>query len=80
MVLSKFIKLVSHFVRFPVDIFLWPASVLFGWFHGIIKMHAMLTVTEVSTYPLWVDGKTNIIHRLHGDHELAPTRPIRREW
>lgn len=49
MVFSKFIKLVTHFVRFPVDIFLWPISVLFGWCHGIIKLHAMLTVTEVGT-------------------------------
>lgn len=47
MIFSKFIKLVTHFVRFPVDILLWPVSVLFGWCHGIIKMHAMVTVTEV---------------------------------
>lgn len=48
MTFSKFIKLVTHFVRYPVDIFLWPVSVLFGWYHGVIKWHAMFTVTEVS--------------------------------
>lgn len=51
MIFSKFIKLVTHFVRFPVDIFLWPISVLFGWYHGIIKMHAMCTLSEVRYIP-----------------------------
>ena len=44
---SKFIKLLTHFVRYPVDIFLWPVSILFGWFHGSIKVYAMLTLNEV---------------------------------
>ncbi|KAK4938203.1 hypothetical protein LTR66_015113 [Elasticomyces elasticus] len=48
MTFSKFIKLVTHFVRFPTDIFLWPVSVLFGWCHGFIKIHAFLTMTETT--------------------------------
>jgi hypothetical protein len=48
MVFSKLIKLVTHFVRYPIDIFLWPLSILFGWFHGAIKMYAMATLSEVS--------------------------------
>jgi len=48
MTFSKFIKLVTHFVRFPVDIFLWPISVVFGWYHGIIKLHAMITLNETT--------------------------------
>ncbi|KIW84730.1 hypothetical protein Z517_00118 [Fonsecaea pedrosoi CBS 271.37] len=44
MIFSKFIKLVTHFVRYPVDIFLWPVSVLFGWFHGAIKIYAVVTL------------------------------------
>jgi hypothetical protein len=47
MLFSKFIKLVTHFVRYPVDILLWPVSILFGWFHGIIKVYAMVTLNEV---------------------------------
>lgn len=47
MLFSKFIKLVTHFVRYPVDIFLWPISILFGWCHGIIKFYAMVTLNEV---------------------------------
>jgi hypothetical protein len=47
MLFSKFIKLVTHFVRYPVDILLWPVSIVFGWFHGIIKFYAMVTLNEV---------------------------------
>ena len=48
MIFSKFIKLTTHFVRYPVDIFLWPVSFLFGWFHGAIKVYACITLSEVS--------------------------------
>jgi hypothetical protein len=48
MLFSKFIKLVTHFVRYPVDILLWPVSIFFGWFHGIIKFYAMVTLNEAS--------------------------------
>jgi hypothetical protein len=47
MVFSKFVKLITHFVRFPIDLFLWPVSILFGWFHGGIKLYALLTLGEV---------------------------------
>lgn len=56
MTFSKFVKLITHFVRFPVDAFLWPVSVLFGWYHGIIKMHAMFTLSEVSYIRNKIDG------------------------
>lgn len=70
MLFSKFIKLVTHFVRYPVDILLWPASVMFGWFHGIVKMHAMLTVTEVCVRVCFFNTTTNIIT----DHLGIPSR------
>ena len=47
MLFSKFIKLITHFVRYPVDILLWPVSIIFGWFHGIIKFYAFATLNEV---------------------------------
>lgn len=48
MIFSKFIKLITHFIRYPVDIILLPVSILFGWFHGAIKMYALFTLSEVS--------------------------------
>ena len=47
MIFSKFIKLITHFVRYPGDIFLWPVSILFGWYHGLIKCHAFTSLNEV---------------------------------
>jgi hypothetical protein len=48
MFISKFIKLLGHYVRYPVDILLLPVSILFGYFHGGIKMYAVLTLNVVS--------------------------------
>lgn len=50
MIFSKFIKLITHFVRYPVDILLWPVSIIFGWFHGAIKFYALATLSEVSHF------------------------------
>jgi hypothetical protein len=50
MVFSKFIKLITHFVRYPIDVLLWPVSILFGWFHGAIKMYALITLSEVRQF------------------------------
>lgn len=45
---SKWIKLLGHYIRYPVDVLLLPVSVLFGYFHGIIKVYAVLTLNVVS--------------------------------
>jgi hypothetical protein len=47
---SKWIKLLGHYIRYPVDVFLLPVSVLFGYFHGAIKMYAVMTLNVVSVY------------------------------
>ncbi|RAL04375.1 uncharacterized protein BO80DRAFT_234994 [Aspergillus ibericus CBS 121593] len=48
MFISKFIKLVGHYIRYPVDVILLPVSILFGYFHGAIKIYAVLTLNVVS--------------------------------
>lgn len=48
MFVSKFIKLLGHYIRYPVDVLLLPVSILFGYFHGIIKIYAVLTLNVVS--------------------------------
>jgi len=48
MFISKFIKLLGHYIRYPVDILLLPVSILFGYFHGGIKIYACLTLNVVS--------------------------------
>ena len=49
MFVSKFIKLVGHYIRYPVDVLLLPVSILFGYLHGIIKIYAVLTLNVVSS-------------------------------
>ncbi|EHA25997.1 hypothetical protein ASPNIDRAFT_56966 [Aspergillus niger ATCC 1015] len=45
----KFIKLLGHYIRYPVDVILLPVSILFGYFHGAIKIYAVLTL-NVTTW------------------------------
>ncbi|KAI4222746.1 MAG: hypothetical protein L6R36_005925 [Xanthoria steineri] len=42
--LSKFLKLLGHYIRHPIDFLLLPVSILFGYFHGLIKGYAMLSL------------------------------------
>ena len=53
MFLSKFLKLLGHYIRYPVDFLLLPVSILFGYFHGLIKGYAMLSLNVVS--PVSID-------------------------
>ena len=48
MLMSKFLKLLGHYIRYPVDFLLLPVSILFGYFHGLIKGYAMLSLNVVS--------------------------------
>jgi hypothetical protein len=44
---TKVIKLVGLFVREPTDIAFLPLSILFGYFHGLIKLWALATLRMV---------------------------------
>ncbi|KAF1971641.1 polysaccharide synthase Cps1p [Bimuria novae-zelandiae CBS 107.79] len=48
MVFSKTIKLVPHLLRNPGDIRFVPVSILFGFFHNLIKAYGGITVTETT--------------------------------
>jgi hypothetical protein len=48
MFVSKFSKNLGHYIRYPTDVALLPISILFGWFHGLIKLYAMVTLDVVS--------------------------------
>ncbi|KAK4992845.1 hypothetical protein LTR66_006164 [Elasticomyces elasticus] len=47
-VFSKTIKLWGHFIRYPEDIIYLPVTVLFGQFHGLIKVYGLLTLHETA--------------------------------
>jgi hypothetical protein len=48
MFISKVVKLIGLFMREPKDIGFLPVSILFGYFHGWIKLYALLTLRMVS--------------------------------
>ena len=48
MLFSKVIKLVGLFMREPADLIFLPVSIMFGYFHGFIKLYAGLTLRMVS--------------------------------
>lgn len=48
MLMSKFLKLLGHYIRHPVDFLLLPVSIIFGYLHGLIKAKAMISLNAVS--------------------------------
>lgn len=44
---TKVIKLVGLFRKNPSDIIFLPVSIIFGYFHGLIKIHALCTLKMV---------------------------------
>lgn len=71
MVFSKFIKLITHFVRYPVDLLLWPISVVFGWFHGGIKYYALATLSEVCLVVTIISNLANPLQTTWGSRAGA---------
>lgn len=45
---SKMIKPLPHFWRYPADIVYLPGYILFGYFHSLVKLRALLTVTTIA--------------------------------
>lgn len=45
--ITKTVKLWGLFKRNPSDILYLPLSILFGYFHGLIKLYALLTLNMV---------------------------------
>lgn len=45
---TKVVKLVGLFRKNPSDIVYLPVSILFGYFHGLIKLYALFTLKHVS--------------------------------
>ena len=56
MLWTKLIKPFPLFWQHPADILFFPATVLFGYFHGFIKLWALFTMDDVShvlASPFW---------------------------
>jgi hypothetical protein len=60
---TKVVKLVGLFKRNPSDILFLPISVLFGYFHGLIKLYALMTL-NMTSWGSRADGDANDADRL----------------
>ena len=72
---SKMIKPFPYFWRHPQDLIYVPGYILFGYFHSLVKLKALLTVTTIA----WgsragIDGPTPIVTSTQEDLE-ASTAP-----
>lgn len=47
-IFSKTVKLWGHFFRYPADVVFVPVYIGFGYFHGLIKLWGLFTLSEVS--------------------------------
>lgn len=45
---TKIVKLTGLFRRYPLDFFYLPVSIVFGFFHGFIKLYALYTWNETA--------------------------------
>ncbi|KAI5865729.1 glycosyltransferase family 2 protein [Durotheca rogersii] len=45
---TKVVKLIGLFRRHPSDVIFLPVSIIFGYFHGLIKLYALVTLNMTS--------------------------------
>ena len=45
---TKVVKLMGLFLRNPSDVVFLPVSIMFGYFHGLVKLYALVTLNMVS--------------------------------
>ena len=57
---TKVIKLIALFIRNPADLQNLPVSILFGWFHGGIKLWALFTLKMVFRVPVPFPNRTDV--------------------
>ena len=67
MFISKFVKLLGHYIRYPVDFLLLPISISFGYLHGLIKARAMFTLNVVGSILLPLASACTVLLMINAD-------------
>lgn len=77
---TKVVKLVGLFLKNPSDLMFLPASILFGYFHGLIKLYALCTL-RMTSWGSRPDGDANDNARLsrRPRRSASLTNPPRRQ-
>ncbi|KAF7555055.1 hypothetical protein G7046_g6650 [Stylonectria norvegica] len=60
---TKVVKLMGLFLRNPSDFAFLPISIMFGYFHGLVKLYALVTL-NMTSWGSRADGDTNDAQRL----------------
>ncbi|KAL7902097.1 glycosyltransferase family 2 protein [Trichoderma sp. TUCIM 5745] len=60
---TKFVKLMGLLLRNPSDVIFIPISIVFGYFHGLIKLYALITL-NMTSWGSRADGDANDAQRL----------------
>ncbi|KAM5358180.1 hypothetical protein ACJZ2D_015522 [Fusarium nematophilum] len=60
---TKVVKLMGLFLRNPSDVIYLPVSIVFGYFHGLVKLYALVTL-NMTSWGSRADGDTNDEQRL----------------
>ncbi|KJZ77367.1 hypothetical protein HIM_03091 [Hirsutella minnesotensis 3608] len=60
---TKVVKLMGLFMRNPSDVIFLPVSIVFGYFHGLIKLYALCTL-NMTSWGSRADGDANDEQRL----------------
>jgi hypothetical protein len=63
---TKVVKLVGLFRRHPSDVMFLPVSVVFGYFHGLIKLYALATLNMVRPPSAWAEAPVTNLSRHRG--------------
>ncbi|KAL8402596.1 hypothetical protein RB594_006565 [Gaeumannomyces avenae] len=72
---TKVVKLVGLFRKKPADIVFLPLSIVFGYFHGFIKLYALFTL-NMTTWGSRKDADDNDNLRLMLIPNVAPTNDV----
>lgn len=79
---TKVVKLVGLFRRNPSDIIFLPLSIMFGYFHGLIKLYALLTLNMVGNVQNtgFQTSPADFNHRPHGAADLMVMLTMQYVW
>lgn len=69
---TKVVKLMGLFLRNPSDVIFLPVSIVFGYFHGLVKLYALVTLNMVSFTDKCLQDSANM-HLLRHPGEAEPT-------
>jgi hypothetical protein len=48
LLLTKVVRLIPHMLRHPADLVWLPALIAFGYYHGLLNVYAMCTLTQTA--------------------------------